>query len=332
MRASPLAEWLYEAGIGEARAALVDGDEILEARIEREGAGPRVGAIVAARLVEAGKSPLVALDWPGAPTASLTGLPPARSVGAALTVEITRMALRERGRDKPARARMADAGAVIDDGPDLRARIAASDLPVTELRATDPDRLEQAGWSELIDYVRTGHWPFAGGALWVDATPAMVLIDIDGEGDALTLAKAGARAAAGVIRCCDIGGSIGIDFPSLPDRAGRHAIDAAVDAALPQPYERTAVNGFGLMQIIRRRDRPSLIEQVVLDPIATDTALLMRQAERAVGTGPLTLTARPAVIDRIAAHPGWIALLQSRTGRPVQLAPDAASKGTGHAQ
>jgi hypothetical protein len=330
--ASRLAEWLYEAGIGEARAALVDGDEILEARIEREGAGPRVGAIVAARLVEAGKAPLVALDWPGAPMASLTGLPPATSIGAALTVEVTRMSLRERGRDKPARARLAEVGAAIGDGPDLHTRIAASGLPVTDLRSTDPDRLEQAGWSELIDHVRTGHWPFDGGALWVDATPAMVLIDIDGDGDALALAKAGAKAAAGVIRCCDIGGSIGIDFPSVPDRAGRHAIDAAVDAALPQPYERTAVNGFGLMQIIRRRDRPSLIEQVVLDPISTDAALLLRQAERAVGTGLLTLTARPAVIDHVAAHPAWIAALQNRTGRPVQLTPDAASKGIGHAQ
>jgi len=327
-----LAEWLYEAGIGEARAALIDGEQILEARIEREGEGPRVGAVLAARLVEAGKSPIVALDWPGTPLASLTGLPPATSIGAALTIEITRLALRERGRDKLARARDAAAGAVIGDGPDLRARIAATSLPVTELRPTDPDRLEQAGWSELIDHVRTGHWPFGSGALWVDATPAMVLIDIDGEGDALTLAKAGARAAAGVIRCCDIGGSIGIDFPSLPDRAGRQAIDAAVDAALPQPYERTAVNGFGLMQIIRRRDRPSLIEQVVLDPVATDAALLLRKAERAVGAGILTLTARHAVIDHIAAHPTWIALLQNRTGRPVQPIADAAIKGTGHAQ
>jgi hypothetical protein len=327
-----LAEWLYEAGIGEARAALVDGEEILEARIEREGAGPRVGAIVAARLLEAGKAPLVALDWPGAPTASLAAMAPAMSIGAALTVEVTRMALRERGRDKPARVRVAEAGAPIGDGPDLRARIAASGAPVTELRPTDPDRLEQAGWSELIDHVRTGHWPFAGGALWVDATPAMVLIDIDGDGDALTLAKAGAQAAAAVIRCCDIGGSIGIDFPSLPDRAGRHAIDAAVDAALPQPFERTAVNGFGLMQIIRRRERPSLIEQVVLDPVATDAALLMRQAERAVGAGMLTLTARPAVSGHIAARPAWVAALQNRTGRPVQLTADAAVKGAGHAQ
>lgn len=327
-----MAEWLYEAGIGEARAALVEDGEIIEAPIEREGAGPRVGAIALARLAEAGKAPKVTLDWPGDPVATLTGLPPATSIGAPLTVEITRMALRERGRDKPARARIAEAGAAIGDGPDLRTRIAATGLPVTDLRPTDADLLEQAGWSELIDHVRTGHWPFDGGALWVDATPAMVLIDIDGDGDMLTLAKAGARAAAAVIRCCDIGGSIGVDFPSVPDRAGRQAIDAAFDDALPQPYERTAVNGFGLMQIIRRRDRASLIEQVCLDSTVTDAALLLRQAERAVGTGLLTLSARPAVIDHIAAHPAWTAMLQNRTGRPVQLTADAAIKGIGHAQ
>lgn len=330
-----MAEWLYEAGIGEARAALVEDGEIIEARIEREGEGPRLGAVVGARLVEAArgaKRALVALDWPGEPQAALSGLPPSTSTGARLTVEITRMSLRERGRDKPARARMADAGAAIADGPDLRARIAASGIPVIDLRAADADRLEQAGWSELIDCVRAGHWPFAGGALWIDATPAMVLIDIDGEGDALALARAGAREAAAAIRRCDIGGSIGIDFPSVPDRAGRQAIDAAVDAALPQPFERTAVNGFGFMQIIRRRDRPSLIEQIRLDPVATDAALLLRRAERVVGTGELTLTARGGVIDHIAAHAHWVETLQYRTGRPVRLAADPAVKGAGHAQ
>lgn len=330
-----MAEWVYEAGIGEARAALVADGRIVEARIEREGEGPRVGAIVGAKLIEAGrggKGALVALDWPGEPLATLGGLPPATSIGARIVVEIARMALKERGRDKPARARMADPGAVIADGPDLRARVEASGLPVSMLHPTSADRLEEAGWSETIDCVRAGHWPFAGGALWVDATPAMVLIDIDGEGDPLMLAKAGAEAAAAVVRCCDIGGSIGIDFPSLPDRAGRQAIDAAIDAALPPPFERTAVNGFGFMQIVRRRERPSLIEQVRLAPVQTDAALLLRQAERAVGAGVLTLTARSAVIDYIMAHPHWTAMLQERSARPVRLVADATAPGAGHAQ
>ncbi|WP_077147689.1 ribonuclease [Sphingopyxis sp. KK2] len=324
-----MAEWLYEAGIGEARAALVEDGEIVEARIEREGDGPRVGAVVAARLVEPGK---LILNVPGAPPATVTGLARSVALGATLTVEITRMALRERGRDKPARARLAEEGAALDDGPDLRARIAASGIAVVDLHPTGPDRLEAAGWSELIDHVRTGRWAFAGGELWVDATPAMLLIDIDGEGDALALAKAGARAAVHVIRCCDVGGSIGIDFPSLPGRAERLAVDALVDEHLPQPFERTGTNGFGLMQIIRRRERPSLIEQIRFDPVATDAALLLRQAERSVGTGALTLAARPAVAEHIAARPDWTDRLQARTGRAVDIAADAGIKGAGHAQ
>ena len=330
-----MAEWLYEAGIGEARAALVENGEIIEARIERDNEGPRIGAIVAAKLVESGrggKGALAVLDWPGTPSATLSEVPPATSIGTTLIVEVTRMALRERGRDKPARARLADVGAAIADGPDLRSRIAATGIPVVALRPTDADALEQAGWSELIDHVRAGHWRFAGGALWIDATPAMLLIDIDGEGNAFTLAQAGAKAAVAVIRCCDVGGSIGIDFPSLGGRAERLAIDALIDETLPQPFERTGVNGFGLMQIIRRRDRPSLIEQVRFDSVATDAALLLRYAERAVGTGPLQLMARPAVVDAIAARPEWIDALQKRAGRPVTLIVDTEAKGVGHAQ
>ncbi|MGB3793642.1 MAG: ribonuclease [Sphingopyxis granuli] len=322
-----MAEWLYEAGIGETRAALIEDGRIVEARIEREGEGPRVGAILTARLVEPGR---LSLDAPGEPVATIAA--PGVPLGSRLTVEITRMALRERGRDKPARARLADDGTHLSPGSDLRARIAATGTPVVDLSATGSDRLEAAGWSELIDRVRTGYWPFAGGALWVDATPAMLLIDIDGEGDALALARAGAAAAVHVVRCCDVGGAIGIDFPSLPGRAERQAIDGLIDALLPPPFERTAVNGFGFLQIVRRRERPSLIEQVRFDPVATDAALLLRQAGRAVGTGALQLVTRPAVAEWIGAHSHWIDALQKQSGRAVTVVADAQVKGAGHAQ
>jgi hypothetical protein len=286
-----LAEWLYEAGIGEARAALVEDGEIVEARIERDGERPRLGAIVAAKLVEAGrggKGALIALDCPGQPHATLADVPPATSIGARLTVQVTRMALRERGRDKPARARLAEPAAALASGPDLRARIAANGVPVVDLRSTDADRLEQAGWSELIDCVRTGHWTFDGGALWVDATPAMVLIDVDGEGDALALAKAGARAAAAVIRRCDVGGSIGIDFPSLGGRAeSAHAIDAAGGPIALAAALRAHCGQWLWADAGHPPPRSALAGRAGadLDPVATDAALLLRQAERAVGAG-----------------------------------------------
>lgn len=330
-----MAEWLYEAGIGEVRAALVDGDQIIEALVERASDGPRVGAIVAAKLVDygaRGKGAAATLGAPGSPPAMLSGLPAATPIGATLLVEVTRMALAERGRIKPARARMAEAGSAAGEGPDLRARIAATDIAVTELTSHGTDRLEAAGWSELLDQARTGEVAFPGGVLLIALTPAMTLIDIDGEGDAFALAKAGAAAAAQVIRAFGIGGSIGVDFPTLGGRDERLAVAAMIDDLLPQPFERTAVNGFGLLQIIRRRDRASLLERWQFDRAESEALALLRRAGRAAGTGVLTLTASPAVTTLLESHPDWIEQLRARTGRSVALHADPQLKGPGHAQ
>ncbi|MBW8743145.1 MAG: ribonuclease, partial [Sphingomonas sp.] len=92
-----MAEWLYEAGIGETRAALVERGRILQMQIERDGEpGPRVGAIRRARLTrkaDGSARGLVTLD--GGITAQLQAVPPGLTEGAALTVEVIREALRE---------------------------------------------------------------------------------------------------------------------------------------------------------------------------------------------------------------------------------------------
>src|SRR3569832_515692 len=49
---SRLVEWLYEAGIGEARAALVEHGAIVEARIELDDGAPRVGDRLPGRLTD----------------------------------------------------------------------------------------------------------------------------------------------------------------------------------------------------------------------------------------------------------------------------------------
>lgn len=325
-----MAEWLYEDGIGERRAALVADGDILAVRVERDDDGPRLGAVLAARMAARGD---VLLDWPGTPRAHLVDPPAGVTEGAALLVEVTRMALRERGRDKPARVRLADPGAEVGDGPDLRARLLAEgEAPVVDLPRHGADRLEAEGWSEMLGAAQSGHWHHGGADLWIDATPGMTVIDIDGTSDTTALAATGAVAAARAIIAFDIGGSIAIDFPTLPGRDARQRVADLFDAHLPQPFERTAVNGFGLMQVVRRRTRPSLIEQMQFAPLARDAAVLLRRAERAQGTGVLTLSARPELLDHIAARPHWIAALERSTGRSVHFAADAAIKGAGHAQ
>jgi hypothetical protein len=177
-----LAEWLYETGIGEARAALVEDGAIRVARIERDDDGLRPGAIVAGRLTEItvkGREGVVTLAEGG--EALLSPLPPGVTQGASLKVEIVRAALPERGRAKRARAIPAPDDAGERAGPDLLARIGASGIAVRRLLAHQPDALEAAGWSEVLEEAERGEIAFPGGALRLSLTPAMTLFDVDGQ-------------------------------------------------------------------------------------------------------------------------------------------------------
>lgn len=310
-----LAEWLYETGIGETRAALIEGGEILEARIELEDGAPRAGAILPARLVEItvrGREGRVAIDGGGE---ALLGLLPAGiTQGVALTIEIVREAIPEPGRAKLAKAIPAMSGAMPAAGPDLLARLAESGHPVRQLRAHEPDQLEAAGWSEVLEEATTGEIGFAGGALRMTPTPAMTLFDVDGQPPLEALAVAAASAVARAILRHDITGSIGIDFPTLEGKAARQAVAAAIDACLPLPFERTAMNGFGFLQIVRRRTRAALPEMLRADPAGAEARALLRMIERTPPPVPRHHSVSRGVQAWLAGRPALIAELARRTG------------------
>jgi len=322
-----LAEWLYEAGIGENRAALVEGGEIVEAHIELPDP-LRLGTVAAGRLVSIhvpGRRGLVATE---VGEVLVEPLPPALTQGQAVRVAIVREAVPEPGRPKLPRGKVTDAPE--GPGPALTERLG--------LRAggahPGPDRLEAAGWSELLEEAASGEIGFPGGTLRMSLTPAMTLFDVDGALPPAELAVAGARAAAQAIRRFGIGGSIGLDLPTLAGRSERQAAAAALDAVLPQPFERTAVNGFGFLQIVRRRERASLPELLQADPVGAAARALLRRAERTSGAGVRLITAAPAVVARIEANREWLEALGRRTGASVTLRPDprlAISAGHVHA-
>ena len=301
-----MAEWLYEAGIGEARAALVEDGAILEARIELDGL--RAGTVAEGRL-RAGKRVELAEG-----EVLLDHVPRGATEGARLTVEIVREAIPEATRTKLPKAVATDKP--VAPGPDLLARITATGIPVRHCQAHEPDRLEAAGWSEVLEEAITGEIGFPGGALLMSVTPAMTLFDVDGGGSAEALALAAAPAAAAAILRHGIGGSIGIDFPTLANKAARGAVASAIDAALPQPFERTAVNGFGFLQLVRRRTRASLPELLRADPVGAQARATLRRIERLLPPLPASHIVPARVLRLLDAQPGWTGELARRMGGP----------------
>ena len=173
-----MAEWLYERGVGENRAALVEDGAIVEAAVELPDR-LRAGSVVEGRLaviLAPGRRGIVRLA--DGVELLLEPLPRALTDGQAVRVELVRAALVEPGRAKLARCRISEQP--LRDGPSLIERISGSSHKVVELPGTSADRLELAGWSEALEQASSGAIPFAGGVLVMSLTPAMTLFDVDG--------------------------------------------------------------------------------------------------------------------------------------------------------
>ena len=299
-------EWLIERGIGETRAVRLEDGEILEARIDLDGV-TRAGSVIAARLKQATK-PAIALA--GKVEYLLPRGAPGTSEGASITIEVSREAIPGGEPWKRPLARVTDDA--VRDAPPVEGR--TLDFPAPS------DALD--GWNELIDQARGGMVRFDGGELRISPTPAMTLIDVDGFLPPDELAVRGAGQAARAIRRLGIGGSIGIDLPTVGGKAARQAAAEAIDAVLPQPFERTAVNGFGFVQVVRPRLRASLVE-LVQDRAAFEARALLRRAAFEPA-GAKRLVAHPAVIAALDAQPGWIDQLARQLGGSIGLRALAA--------
>ena len=315
MPVTTLPDWLIEKGIGESRAVRIQGGEIVAARVLLDGIVP-AGSVISARLLRAGKPAIAMAD--GQEFVLRDGAGPATE-GQTIAIEVTREAIPGSEHWKRPLAKLSAE----------QPRLAAIDAEALQFPAPH-DRLEDAGWSDLLEEARSGIVAFAGGALRVSPTPAMTLIDVDGALPPLELAMAGARAAARAILRHGIGGSIGIDLPTVQGKEQRTAIGAAVDAILTNPFERTAVNGFGFLQIVRPRRHASLFE-LAADRTAFEARALLRQAARE--TGAVQLAVHPAVAAIIESHPEWLEALARQVGGGVSLRSDARiTISGGHAE
>ncbi len=316
-----MTEWLYEDGIGEERALLIEAGRCVEARVERHD-GIKPGLVAQARFIKqlaAGKCGIAQLENGG--EVLLSPLPQGLTEGASVIVEITRTAISEKTRFKLPLARAAP-DKIPAPAPTLLDRISADDIPVARCHPYGPDKFAEYGWFDIIEEAGAGQVAFTEGNLLIAVTPAMTLIDIDGDTPPLPLSLGAAHAAAQAIRRLDLQGSIGIDFPALVDKADRQAVAMAFDAAMTGPFERTAINGFGLLHLVTRRVRPSLPEMFAHGRMTAHALTLLRLAERDRGTGNMTLVTHPGVTAKLNARPDWLAELAKRTGRAVTLRSD----------
>lgn len=308
--------WLVEEGIGEERALKICGGRVVAARVQWPGrlaAGQVEDALLVTRYKN---SPRGIARFASGEEALVDRLPRNASMGARVRLEVTRASVAERTRNKLAQARPTDAGS--REAPALRACLAEGDEQVQVVHRF-PDGAWEEVWSDAWQSVAD----FAGGSLHLTPAAAMTLIDIDGRLPPRELSLEAVPAIAAVFELFDLSGSVGIDFPTLPARADRKAVDEALDRALSHlDYERTSMNGFGFVQIVSRAKRPSLLHTIAHDRAGAAARFLLRRAERLAGPGLMQLTGHPRLLERLL--PAWLEALSRRTGHAIQCSADPA--------
>ena len=312
-------EWLVEEGVGELRALLLDGDKVLAAKCRWPGhvhAGQKITAKLTRKRGLRGTAETV-----DGREVLVDRLPSDASEGSTLELLVTRAAMTERGRYKLPAARPAHLVPHEEDVFAIARRVR---------------RFPAGTWEHVWHAASLGEISFDGGSLTIAVTPAMTLVDIDGDLDPRSLALAAVEPLATALRRFDLGGSIGIDFPTLQTKSDRKAVDTALDQALDDwPHERTAMNGFGFVQIVARLEGPSLLHRFATSRVGMAARMALRRAEMVEGAGVTLLTVHPALKAKLKAE--WLAEIERRTGRPLRIETDpglaieaAAAQVVGH--
>lgn len=304
-----MAEWQIEEGIGEHRAVLIGSNGCLAAKVHWPGsltAGQVEDAVLIRKNTGANRG---LARFVSGEEATVKNLDPSTSEGRTIRLKVTRASIREVGRNKLAQAELTSEP--LKASPSLRDR----------LNGRVVREIDRESWATVFSLATEGIDYFSGGSITITITPAMTLIDVDGELPASQLALAAVKPIANVIAKLDLAGSIGIDFPSLAKKSDRQAVDHALEEALSHwQHERTRMNGFGFVQLISKLENPSLLHRVQLFPASAEARFLLQRAQYLKGPGPVEVLANPLVIENI--RDGWSDEFFKRYGRVLRFRPN----------
>ena len=312
-----MAEWLIEEGIGEERGVLISDGAIAAARLHWPGGltlGQVEEAVVEEIMPHGVWRRFGIARFANGERAYAARIPREVTQGAATRLEITRESLAERGRLKLAQATATEKP--LRPAPSLAEQLREEGHQTRIVRRFPAE----ADWDELFLQAWSGDIPFSGGGLIVSDTPAMTLIDVDLRDPVQALIFNGLPAIAATLRRLNITGNIGIDFPTL-DKGDRKVVDDRLSELLAGwPHERTAMNGFGFVQLVARMGQPSMLQRVGRHRTGAAARHALRIAERIEGPGVTLLTLHPALKAKL--RPEWLEELQRRTARPVRIETD----------
>ena len=334
-----------ERNVGETRAAVVDGERVVELHLERwseRGARAVRGEVFRGRVtsidaslngafVELGLGPAGLLPFGKA------GRPEGLHNGAAIGVQIAREQFQEKGptlslfevEDGPAPA-------PVVQSPPLEERLALMfDAPVRTPAEADFD-LEEVFEAALEPVVALS----GGGRLVIEPVTALTAIDVDARGRssqaggqkfALDLNKTAAREAGRQIRLRGIGGVVAIDFLPLKKKADQSALNQAMRGAFrgdPAKIDIAPASRFAIVELARQRLGRALHdicwERTGVESVETRALAALRRLERegrANRSARLVVRAGKEVHAWLEADPiGWRKAMVARLGDRFSVA------------
>lgn len=324
----PLIEIWRDDAPGERRAALVENGVPVEIYMQRDTHWV---------LGEQGEGRIDRKTPSGAYIAAASGVEVlvrgkiSRAEGVTTAFEIVREAIAEPGRVKPAEGALTDAldAASLDKSTLWERRIAKAGLPTSARSLNDYFEDALTGASKVGDVLVS-----------FQRTKAGLVFDVDGIGDPFAINRVAAAEVARLLRLYQVGAMAMVDFVSMESKGQRAEIAAIFDAAAAadsRPFERTAINGYGLMQIVRARPRSSVLDQLFGTRIAalsdeTQALWLLRAVAQSSGFGERIVTAPPPVAMLLESRSMHAARAQAErlAGAAMVVVADEKLTGYGH--